>query len=95
MGDRLAPPAIGCQPFAELPGRGIAFCRFFGQRAVEDFQTSPSAEEALYILSLSYERLDMPELAASARRVLEQSFPGSRFLTDGLRAPDQPWWRVW
>lgn len=65
------------------------------QRAVEDFQTSPSAEEALYILALSYERLDMPELAASASRVLQTNFPDSRFLSEGLRAPDQPWWRFW
>lgn len=65
------------------------------QRAVDDFQTSPAAEEALYILALSYERLDLPELSESARRVLRTSFPDSRYLTEGLRAPDRPWWRFW
>lgn len=65
------------------------------KRAVEDFQTSPAAEEALYILSLSYERLDLPELSASARRVLQASFPDSRFLSEGLRPPDRAWWRFW
>ncbi len=65
------------------------------QRAVADFQTAPAAEEALYILALSYDRLELPELAEGARRVLRASFPDSRFLTEGLRPPDRPWWQFW
>lgn len=65
------------------------------QRAVVDFQTSPAAEEALYILALSYERLELAALADAARRVLQTNFPDSRFLRDGLRAPDRAWWQLW
>ncbi len=65
------------------------------QRAVVDFQTSPAAEEALYILALSYDRLELDALAEAARRVLQTNFPDSRFLRDGLRAPDRAWWQLW
>jgi len=65
------------------------------QRAVADFQNSPAAEEALYILALSYERLEMPELQESALRVLRTNFPESRFLVEGLRPPDRAWWQLW
>ena len=65
------------------------------QRAVTEFQTSPAAEEALYILALSYDRLELATLADGARRVLRSNFPDSRFLSDSLRAPDRAWWRIW
>ena len=65
------------------------------QRVVTDFQTSPAAEEALYILAQSYDRLGLEELRDGADRVLRQNFPGSRFLAEGLRAPDQAWWQFW
>ena len=65
------------------------------QRAVSDYQNAPAAEEALYILALSYERLEMPELQESALRVLRTNFPESRFLVEGLRPPDRAWWQLW
>ncbi|MEO7246595.1 MAG: outer membrane protein assembly factor BamD [Rubrivivax sp.] len=65
------------------------------QRAVADFQTAPSAEEALYLLMLSYERLELPELRDSAERVLKQNFPTSRFLTAGLGGTERAWWQFW
>lgn len=65
------------------------------QRAVSEFQNSPSAEEALYILAQSYDRLGLVELRDSADRVLKQNFPNSRFLTDGVREADKAWWQFW
>ena len=65
------------------------------QRAVVDFQTSPAAEEALYILARSYDRLGLDELRDGADRVLKLNFPDSRFLRDGLLAPDRAWWQFW
>jgi outer membrane protein assembly factor BamD len=65
------------------------------QRAVADFQNSPSAEEALYILSLSYDKLGLKELRDGSDRVLKQNFPSSRFLVEGLRGPDKAWWQFW
>lgn len=67
------------------------------QQAVQEFQFSPSAEEALSIMVQSYDRLGLVELRDDARRVLAQNFPSSRF-TDGggTAAPQQrPWWRFW
>jgi outer membrane protein assembly factor BamD len=65
------------------------------QRAVADFQNSPAAEEALYILAQSYERLGLETLRDGADRVLKQNFPDSRFLAGGLREPDKAWWQFW
>lgn len=65
------------------------------QRAVAEFQNSPAAEEALYILARSYDRLGLDELRDGADRVLRQNFPDSRFLRDGLLAPDRAWWQFW
>ena len=66
------------------------------QQAVSEFQTSPSTEEALYILTQSYDRLALKELKDAAERVLRTNFPSSRFLNPG--GPDsgtRPWWRFW
>jgi len=65
------------------------------QRAVSDFQNAPAAEEALYILARSYDRLGLDELRDGADRVLKLNFPDSRFLRDGLLAPDRAWWQFW
>jgi outer membrane protein assembly factor BamD len=65
------------------------------QRAVADFQHAPAAEEALYIMAISYDKLNLPKLRDDAERVLKTSFPNSRFLAEGLRAPDKAWWQFW
>jgi outer membrane protein assembly factor BamD len=65
------------------------------QRAVSDFQNAPAAEEALYLLARSYDRLGLDELRDGADRVLKRNFPESRFLRDGLLAPDRAWWQFW
>ena len=66
------------------------------QQAVTEFQNSPAAEEALYILVQSYDKLGLTELRDDADRVLRKNFPNSRFLTDGLAAaPKRAWWQLW
>ncbi|GAB4118212.1 MAG: outer membrane protein assembly factor BamD [Rubrivivax sp.] len=65
------------------------------QRAVAEFQNSPSAEEALYIMAQAYDKLGLTALRDGADRVLKQNFPDSRFLRDGLRVPDRAWWQFW
>jgi outer membrane protein assembly factor BamD len=65
------------------------------QQAVQEFQRSPAAEEALYIMALSYDKLALPQLRDDAQRVLTQSFPESRYLKDGFIAPSRPWWQLW
>ena len=65
------------------------------QQAVSGFQSSPAAEDALYIMMQSYERLQLPQLRDGAERVLRQNFPTSRFFAQGLRGRDRAWWQFW
>jgi outer membrane protein assembly factor BamD len=50
------------------------------QQTVEEFQKTPSVEEALSILVQSYDRLGLTQLRDDAARVLRQNFPNSRFV---------------
>ena len=65
------------------------------QQAVEDFQQSPAVEEALYILTQSYDKLRLTDLRDAADRVLRTNFPDSTFLTQGLTSRGRPWWKLW
>jgi len=66
------------------------------QQAVQEFQQSPSTEEALFIMVRSYDRLGLSQLRDDAERVLRQNYPQSPFLTaEGLRAKEKAWWQFW
>jgi outer membrane protein assembly factor BamD len=65
------------------------------QQALLEFQQAPAAEEALFIMARSYERLGLETLRDDADRVLRQNFPNSPYLTgDGLRS-QRSWWQLW
>jgi outer membrane protein assembly factor BamD len=65
------------------------------QQAVRDFQQAPAAEEALYIMAVSYEKLGLVALRDDADRVLKKNFPNSKFIEGGVRAPERRWWQFW
>ena len=65
------------------------------QTAVQDFRQTPAVEEALYILSASYDRLGLTELHDDAERVLRQNFPESKYLIGGLARRESAWWQFW
>ena len=65
------------------------------QTVVTDFQHSPSAQEALYIMVQSYDRLGLTDLRDDADRVLRKSFPTTSIHTDGLSVAKKPWWQIW
>jgi outer membrane protein assembly factor BamD len=65
------------------------------QQAVTEFQQSPAAEEALYIMVQSYDKLALPLLRDDASRVLRQNFPKSAYLTAGVVPQAKPWWKFW
>jgi outer membrane protein assembly factor BamD len=66
------------------------------QLAVQDFQQSPSAEEGLFLMVRSYERLGLTQLRDDADRVLRQNFPNSAFLSaDGAVTKGRAWWQFW
>jgi len=59
------------------------------QQAVKDYQQSPAIEEALWIMSQSYEQLGLMDLRDDARRVLKASFPDSGYLKN-VKVPEAP-----
>ena len=65
------------------------------QIAVTDYQNVPAAEEALYIMVLSYEALGMTQLRDDTKRVMEKNYPQSEYLARGFKAKDSPWWKIW
>ena len=65
------------------------------QQAVRDYQRAPASEEALYIMAASYDKLGLDTLRADAERVLKTNFPNTRYVKDGVRLPDKPWWQFW
>jgi outer membrane protein assembly factor BamD len=65
------------------------------QQAVQEFQQSPSAEEALYIMAQSYDRLGLTELRDDVDRVLRKNFPNTTLQSDGSPTKQRSWWQFW
>ena len=63
------------------------------QQAVKDFQESPAAEEALFIMIQSYDRLGLEQLRDDADRVLRKNFPKTAFSAIGLSGKQRSWWQ--
>jgi outer membrane protein assembly factor BamD len=61
------------------------------QQAVQDYRGVPAAEEALYIMVTSYEKLGLDTLRDDALRVLKQNFPNSNWLINRA-TPSKRWW---
>jgi outer membrane protein assembly factor BamD len=65
------------------------------QLAVREYQGTPAAEEALYILAASYDKLGLDALRSDAERVLKLNYPNTRFIQGGVRVPERAWWQFW
>lgn len=66
------------------------------QQVVQEYQQSPAAEEALFIMTQSYDRLGLTELRDDADRVLRRSFPNTTLHSDGIGgAKKGAWWQLW
>ena len=65
------------------------------QQTVQEFQQSPSTEEALFIMVQSYEHLGLMELRDDADRVLAKNYPNTTYYRDGVGPKKGPWWRPW
>ncbi len=65
------------------------------QLALNDYQDVPALEEALYILVRSYDAMGLTQLRDDSRRVLDKNFPNSAYLSQGFKANQDPWWKVW
>ncbi len=64
------------------------------QTVITDFEGAPAAEEALYIMTLAYGKLNMPELQNDAKRVMDKNYPDSKYPTQGFKV-DTAWWDPW
>jgi outer membrane protein assembly factor BamD len=65
------------------------------QLAIKGYQETPAIEEALAILTSSYDRLGLDEQKEASRRVLERTFPKSKYLVQGMTFEERSWWQVW
>ncbi len=65
------------------------------QHAVQEFQRSPSTEEALIILAQSYDKLGLVDLRDDTERVLKANFPNSSVNTDLSAGRKTSWWQLW
>ena len=65
------------------------------QQTVQEFQQSPSTEEALFIMIQGYDQLGLTQLRDDAARVLKQSYPNSTIYTAGLGTKKSRWWQLW
>ncbi len=52
----------------------------------------PANEDALDILVKSYDKLGLPALRDDSRRVLQMTYPNSKYL---VAAAPKPWWKIW
>lgn len=63
------------------------------KQAIEQYNGSPSTQEALEILIAAYERLDLGDLAAQSRDVYRLNYGNEPAHRTAER--DKPWWKLW
>jgi outer membrane protein assembly factor BamD len=62
------------------------------QAALVNYPKVPANEEALELLVRSYEKMGLDKLAEDTRRILQSTFPKSRYIAG---EPAKPWWKFW
>ena len=62
------------------------------QLALVNNPQTPSNAEALAVLTQSYEKMGLTQLADDSRRVLVKTFPDSKWVTGRI---EKPWWQIW
>ncbi len=62
---------------------------------LENYPQSTEREAALAVMVLSYEHMQLPDLAADAKRVLTSNYPQSALLNESVLFPGKPWWKFW
>ncbi len=65
------------------------------QNALQRYPQAPATEDALVISVEAYEKMGLPELAQSSRRVLEKNFPQNAMVAKDGGASKKPWWKIW
>jgi outer membrane protein assembly factor BamD len=63
------------------------------QASLVSYPAVPANEDALDVLVKSYEKLGLAQLAEDSRRILEKTYPQSKYLA--ASSTQKPWWRFW
>jgi len=61
------------------------------QAALTNYPRTKASEQALMLMSESYEQLGLPQLSDDATRILRKTFPDSQ----EAAAAKRPWWKFW
>jgi outer membrane protein assembly factor BamD len=64
------------------------------QQALQDFRGVPAAEEALFLMAASYDKLGLVPLRDDAQRVLKTNYPRSPWIGRDYDEKAR-WWRLW
>lgn len=62
--------------------------------ALEHYPEAPITEEALVIMAQAYDALALNDLRDDALRVLKQTYPNTRYLSNSV-SDAKPWWKLW
>lgn len=65
------------------------------QNVIRQYQEAPAVEDALAILVVAYDHMDLDDLRDDSQRVLDRSFPGSKAKSRVLTDDNRRWWQVW
>jgi outer membrane protein assembly factor BamD len=65
------------------------------QNVLQRYPQAPAAEEALVISIAAYQKMGMPELADSSKRVLEKNFPNNSLVAKDGGSSGKSWWKLW
>jgi outer membrane protein assembly factor BamD len=65
-----------------------------GRTVLQNYPDAPALEEALAIMMVSYDKLQLTALSDDAQRVLVLNFPNSKYLK-GVSIEGKAWYRFW
>ncbi len=65
------------------------------QNALQRYPQAPATEDALVVSIEAYEKMGLPEMAQSSRRVLEKNFPNNAVFAKNGLVDSKPWWKIW
>lgn len=63
------------------------------QNVIQRYPQAPAIQDALEVSIEAYEKMGMPELANSSRRVLEKNFPTNALVSKS--GSSKSWWKLW
>ncbi len=65
------------------------------QTALTEYRDVPASEEALFILYRSYDAMGMIQLRDDTKRIFENTYPKSEYLSQGFKSNASAWWKFW